>query len=239
MQIKGVTLLVVALGAASPAAADAVVTACANDTQAGAGTNLAQAMAAGGIVRFNCPPGSVIRGSVRIDGGGTVTLDGGGIARTFLTARQNIILRRIALRGFARFRSAAPAPGANALGDLPSVLLAFGDGELDEVSVGASDFPFKLLHKGTVSGSSFISNTGVALEVSGEARITGSRFIGNEEALFMGEGSVRSCEFQSNTKGGMRISGLDAPVEVLHSTFTARGVDRRWRWRHRPVRPAR
>ncbi|MEP7247815.1 MAG: hypothetical protein ABI885_29590, partial [Gammaproteobacteria bacterium] len=92
--------------------------------------------------------------------------------------------------------------------------------ELDEVSVGASDFPFKLLHKGTVSGSSFIGNTGVALAVNGEARITSSRFIGNEEALFMGEGSVRSCDFQSNTKGAVRISGLDTPAEVLHSTFT-------------------
>jgi hypothetical protein len=228
MQVNGVALLVLALGAASPAAADAVVTACANDTQTGAGTNLAQAMAAGGIIRFNCPPGSVIRvsgrydlpGSARIDGGGTVTLDGGGIARTFLTARQNIILRRIALRGFTRVRSAVPAPGASALGELPGALLAFGDAELDEVSVGASDFPFKFLHKGTVSGSSFIGNTGVALDVNGEAHITGSRFIGNEEALFMGEGSVRSCEFQSNTKGAIRISGLDTAAEVLHSTFT-------------------
>jgi hypothetical protein len=229
MRVKGVALLMLTLGAASPAAADAVVTACANDTQTGAGTNLAQAMAAGGIIRFNCPPGSVIRvsgrydlpGSTRIDGGGAVTLDGGGIARTFLTARQNIVLRRIALRGFTPFRSAVPAPGATALGgQLPSALLAFGDAELDEVSVGASDFPFKFLRKGTVSGSSFIGNTGVGLEVKGEARISGSRFIDNEEALFMGEGSVHSCEFQSNTKGAVRINGPDTGAEVLHSKFT-------------------
>jgi hypothetical protein len=223
IQLRGVAsllLALLALGAASPAAADATVTACAGDKQTGAGTNLAQALAAGGVIFFNCPAGSVIRisdrydlpGPVRIDGGGTVTLDGGGVARTFLTARQNIILRRITLRSFARIRGR--------LGSLPSVLLAFGDAELDEVNVGSSDLPFDLLHKGTVSGSSFIGNTGVALKVSGTARITGSRFVGNEEALFMGEGSLRSCNFQGNSKGAVRISGLDAPAEVMHSTFT-------------------
>ena len=220
MQIKGLVLLGLALAAVSPAAADAVVTACTNDKQTGAGTNLAQALAAGGVIFFNCPAGTVIRvsdrydlpGPVRIDGGGAVTLDGGGSVRTFLTARQNIILRRITLRGFARSHSQ--------LGDLPGVLLAFGDAELDEINIGGSDGPFKLLKKGTVSGSSFIGNTGVALDVGGEARITNSRFVGNEEALFMGEGLLRSCSFQDNTKGAVRISGLDRPVEVSHSTFT-------------------
>lgn len=223
MPFTGVVSLMLALlafVAAGPAAADATVTACAGDKQAGAGTNLAQALAAGGVIFFNCPAGSVIRisdrydlpGPVRIDGGGTVTLDGGGVARTFLTARQNIIMRRITLRSFARIRSR--------LGNLPSIVLAFGDAELDEVSVGSSDSPFDLLHNATVSGSSFIGNTGVALKVGGVARISGSRFVGNEEALFMGEGSLRSSNFQNNSKGAVRISGLDAPAEVMHSTFT-------------------
>jgi hypothetical protein len=218
LQVIGFVLL--ALCAARPAVADATVTACASDKQTGAGTNLAQALAAGGVIFFRCPAGSVIRisdhydlpGPVRIDGGGTVTLDGGGVARTFLTARQNIILRRITLKGFARIHGR--------LGNLPGILLAFGDAELDAVSVGSSDGPFDLLHKGTVSGSSFIGNTGVALKVSGAASITGSRFIGNEEALFMGEGSLRNCNFQNNSKGAVRISGLDAAAEIMHSTFT-------------------
>jgi hypothetical protein len=212
-------LALLEVATAGPAMADAVVTACAEDNQAGAGTNLAQAITAGGVIRFNCPAGSVIRvsgrydlpGSTLIDGGGTVTLDGGGIARTFLTARQNLILRRITLQGFARSHSA--------LGDLPAILLAFGDAELDTVNVVASDSPLKLLQKATVTNSSFTGNTGVALNVGGEAHITGSRFVGNAEALFMGEGSLRQCNFQGNTRGAMRISGLDAPVEVLHSSF--------------------
>jgi hypothetical protein len=199
--------------------ADAVVTACSSDTQGNAGTNLAQAMAAGEVIRFKCPAGTVIRAtgrydlarSTRIDGGGTVTIDGGGAVGPFLTARQNIILRRLAFKGFARPSGIAAT--------LPSVLLAFSDAELDEVSVQSSNSPFKLLQKGTVTGSSFVGNAGVALNVSGEARIAGSGFIGNEQALFMGEGSVRNCNFQGNSKGGLRISGADAPAEVLHSGF--------------------
>jgi hypothetical protein len=101
------------------------------------------------------------------------------------------------------------------------VLIAFDDAELDEVSVQSSNSPFSLLKKGTVTGSSFIGNAGVALHVNGEAHISGSRFIGNEEALFMGEGSVRNCNFQGNSNGAVRISGADAAVEVLHSGFNS------------------
>jgi hypothetical protein len=41
--------------------ADATVTACQADTQTGAGVNLAQALATGGTIFFNCPANSVIR----------------------------------------------------------------------------------------------------------------------------------------------------------------------------------
>ena len=212
-------LTALTMAVATPAMADANVTACASDTQANAGTNFSQAMAAGGVIRFNCPANTVIRvtkrydltGSTRIEGSGRITLDGGGMVGPLLTARKNIILVGIGFRGFVR-------PGGIAK-TLPSILLAFDDAELEEVTAQASSSPFSLLHKGTVTKSSFVGNTGVALDVGGEARIAQSRFIGNEYGLFMGEGSVRNCNFQGNSNGGLRISGADGPVEVLHSGF--------------------
>jgi len=66
--------------------AEIVVTICNADSSPGAGVDLKRAIAAGGLITFNCPAGSVIPFSqlynvttpTQIDGGGKVTLDGSG-----------------------------------------------------------------------------------------------------------------------------------------------------------------
>lgn len=71
--------------------ADAVVTLCADDAQAGPGTNLAAALATGGRITFQCGPGAVIvvNGSYEITkltqlvGEGKVTLDFRGSSSGF------------------------------------------------------------------------------------------------------------------------------------------------------------
>lgn len=50
-----------ALIAAGVVRADAVVTLCSTDTQAGGGVNMRDAIAGGGKITFACPAGAVIR----------------------------------------------------------------------------------------------------------------------------------------------------------------------------------
>ena len=74
-----------ALPAAAPEPAPTVVDRCTTDVEPG-GTNLAQALGRGGRITFNCRAPATIRitrphqisRSFDLDGGGTVTLDGGG-----------------------------------------------------------------------------------------------------------------------------------------------------------------
>ncbi len=105
-------LLVAALAALcwapGAARADALVKACALDGAYGEGTTLREALAIGGVIRFDCPPGTVMKvvghygltKPVEIDGAGAITLDGGGAPGTFLVSQLPLTLRGLTLRNF-------------------------------------------------------------------------------------------------------------------------------------------
>lgn len=223
-----VALLLVLPLLPDPARADAVVTACASDTQAGAGVNLAQALAVGGIVRFSCPPNTVMRitgrytlaGSTLIEGGDAVTLDGNGIVGPMLqTGPGNVILRRIAVRGFTR-----PPPSAGigrALGRPPgTVLNASSDAELDHVTISGSDSPIIVRGNATIADAVFFANQGFAVDIGGIASVERSRFTDNEAALVIGAGWIRSSVFADQRGMAVRVAAMTGPVEIRHSTFT-------------------
>jgi hypothetical protein len=141
------------------------VRACVSDTQAGAGLNLAQALGFGGVIRFACPPGSVIRvfgryvlnASTLIDGGDAIVLDGRGVAGPMLTSSLNVILRRITIRGFAQ--RPPLKPGFAVLGGITgSPLAASGDAELDRATIENSDFPIEIAGTATIKDSTFSGN---------------------------------------------------------------------------------
>jgi len=215
--------------AAGTAAADppGPVTACASDTQIGAGLNLAQALAAGGVIRFACQPGSTIRvtghytlhGSTLIDGGDAVTLDGHGGVGPMLSASENVILRRLTVRGFAQ-KPIVPTPGKSLGRITGSVLAASGDAELDRVTIEASDFPIDVGGTATVKDSAFVGNRGgLAVAVRGTAHVDRSRVTGGSQTLSISGGWVRECTFTDLTTGAVSIREASAPVEIRHSTF--------------------
>jgi len=90
------------------ARADTVVKACKLDGAYGEGMTLREALQAGGVIRFDCPPGTVMKvvgryvatKPIEIDGTGAVTLDGGGAPGTFLTSQLPLSLRGLTLSNF-------------------------------------------------------------------------------------------------------------------------------------------
>lgn len=205
------------------------VTACQSDTQTGAGLNLAQALAAGGVIRFNCPAGSVIRvtghyvvkDSTLIDGGDAVTLDGGGfIPGHMLSGSQNIVLRGLRLRGFALPPVAPKSIGRIRLG---SIVSTSGDVELDDVSIESSDSPIDVEGDATVRNSAFVGNRGMTLSADkGVAHIENCQFTGNSHALSISAGWVRKCSFNGQTTDyALSVRLPTAPVEIRHCTFSA------------------
>lgn len=213
--------------ASNPASADGLVTGCTVDTEPG---GLAQALAGGGVIRFACPHGSSIRitglyqlvGSTLIDGGGTITLDGHGAFGPifFAASNTNTILRGITLRGFSERPVARPGAGAVALGRLGgAVLTASGDAELDHVTIETSVNPINVSGIATVKNSTFIGNRGFAI-ATGTARVDHSQFNGNDGAILMNAGWVRSSTFIGQTDGAIRVSETTGPIEIRHSTFS-------------------
>jgi predicted outer membrane repeat protein len=208
------------------------VKACVSDTQVGAGLNLAQALAAGGVIRFDCQAGSTIRVTGRyvlkvstlIDGGDAVTLDGHGTFGPMLSSSKNIILRRLTLRGFAQKPPAPPGPGGRVktIGRITgSVLAASGDVELDHANIETSDFPIDVRGTATVKDSAFVGNRGgLTLAVGGVAHIENCRFTGNSHELSISAGWVRRCSFNGQTGSALSVRPATGPVEIRHSTFS-------------------
>lgn len=204
------------------------VTACGSDTQAGAGLNLAQALSFGGVIRFRCPPGSVIvvsgryalNASTLIDGADAITLDGRGAFGPMLQTANPIILRRITVRGFAQ-RPPPQGPGLSIGRVAGSVLAAGGDAELDHVNIEGSQFPVSVRGTAFVQHSSFVGNRGgLTVNVDGIAHVEHTRFTGNARALAMRAGWVRHCDFSNQTLGALTVNAPTAAVEIRHSTFS-------------------
>ena len=205
------------------------VKACVSDTQNGAGLNLAQALHFGGVIRFDCPRGTVIRVTGRyvlgvstlIEGGDIVTLDGHGMFGPMISSSSNVILRRITVRGFSQ--RPPPAPGTvQSIGRVTgSVLAAGGNAELDRATIETSDFPISVRGVGTVLDSTFVGNRGgLTLSVDGVAHIEDSRFTGNSTEVSISTGWIRRCSFNGQTGNAVAVHHASGPIEIRHSTFS-------------------
>jgi hypothetical protein len=189
-------------------------------------TALAAAVAAGGVIRFDCGPDPVtitltqtllppVDADTIVDGAGLVTLDGGGAVRLFLFDHPDwmnnpskLVLQRLRLIG-----GQAPA-GEYFAQDPQNPLCAYG---YKEGSGGAVYMRNGVLH---VIDSRFEGNQaaligpdvgGGAIYVLGVPQIvvTGSSFVGNRGAnggaigiLFAGDPQIVNSRFEDNTAEG-------------------------------------
>ena len=159
------------------ALADAQVTLCQIDTQAGSGVNLRDAIATGGKITFACPLQSVISVTqshnlddvTEIDGQNKITLDGGNRTSIFVSKGgqhgRSLTLRNLTIqRGKADPGEIVP-PGLS--GAITIVFNSFNSTfTLDHVTISESERPVYFAF-GTfvVTGSQFIDNNGLVLDV--------------------------------------------------------------------------
>jgi len=206
--------------------ADATVTACSSDTE-GPGVTLAQAMASGGAVYFQCPANTVIRvtqhyvlnSPTRLDGGGRVTLNGHGMMKgaLFTAANHKLTLVRIAFKNFK--------VAGGGLIPVPNVSVARGSNlELDIVTVDNSESAIGAVSYGTmlaVTNSTFRGNSGTAVigGVDTPTYIERSNFIDNGSAVLISRGEVRRTSFTNNRSGAMLVSHPTQQVIIRNCTF--------------------
>jgi predicted outer membrane repeat protein len=215
--------------------AGGTVTACLNDTQAGAGLNLRDALATGGTVTFACKPGQtidvtqhVVSGTTLVDGGGAVTLRAISLAAMFIVPG-DLTLRGLTLNYDIKILGAGiPAPGPAGI--------ASGAGRLTLIDSTISNSNVSLsVETTTVRHSQFQNNSGVLIAAShvviedsdfvnnpgatalhnildgsalpNVALVDNSRFRNNGTAIeWSGRLTVRNSEFQNNA-GGNRPGG--------------------------------
>ncbi len=225
--LAGFVFRATAAWAAPSAPHDTVVTNCANDVQ------LRNAVNAAGNITFNCGTATIpisanmqVAGTVVIDGGGKITLDGGALHSFFqVFANHTLTLRNLSLtRG--RFDGIHP-------------LENFGSLTLQNVRMQnntATDSGGVLTNFGllTISGSNFVSNTGVSgaavFNDGGTATIQNSTFTGNQlnggiaggaVAVNSGQVAIDQADFAHNhgNDGGAVFVQNGAAVTVTHSVF--------------------
>src|SRR5262245_42058406 len=216
--------------AIGPAWADSKVTLCATDRQTGAGTNLATAIQAGGLITFDCNgPATVqmsashpIERDVVIDGGGMVTLLEGN-APMFVARRQGVSLE---LRGL-KFR------------DAKRIIVEHSVAASARVTISGSTFsnceaPFSVLRSGPlVIRDSVFTNSTAPVGTSAGLTIERSKFEGTRgiAAFSFGEiTKITDSVFSRNSSGALLIglggtSDRHQSVEILRSTFSSNGGD--------------
>jgi predicted outer membrane repeat protein len=232
-----------------PAGADAV-TFCDRDDRVGPGS-LDAALAAGGVVTFSCNTPATIQmtkthrlaQSVTIDGGDAsrITLDGGG--RTLSMFQVAVPSISVSLAGLTIKRAIAAPLGhlsAHVHGSVIDTGLQNGPSvelrslEIREcsnpVTIRGSYEPARLV----VRNTRFADNKGNAIEVSGEADIARSSFLGNESALWIagraaglfGVAKVHdNVSFATHLTSAVRVS-VGGIFEATDATFTDnRGSD--------------
>jgi predicted outer membrane repeat protein len=160
--------------------ADAVVTLCSVDTQAGSGVNLRDAVAMGGRITFSCPANTVIRVTARrtidsvieIDGGNNVTLDAGGTTSLFRSSsglhNRTLTIRNIGIKG-----GKTDADGFVPPGTAGAITISFTGGVnhavFDHVQISGTEnaisIPFGSV---TVTNSQFAGDSGRVLQVGND-----------------------------------------------------------------------
>ncbi len=207
---------------ATRACADATVTLCATDGQLGAGVNLSNALAAGGIIRFLCPPSTVLRvtkiyrltAATTIDGAGSLTLDGNGLVGPLLDAGQNSVsLNGLTLRSFVNPRH--PGVDTGLLGPA-GIVQTSADLTLDSITTDAAPFPFAAAGRMTVRNSNLDTPSGYAV-AGADADIENSRFVGGS-GLRLSAGNIVNSTF-SVMDAAVTVDLPTKPVEIRASSF--------------------
>jgi hypothetical protein len=201
----GVAVLGLGLGLA---AHGMTVTHCSTDVDTSSiRTSLAEAIQAGGQIRFSCPAGTVMKVTGRyqvpagthIDGGSRVTLDAQGLAGP--------IFRSFGSLSISHIRFVGGRASASQLGrQRASLIQGMGTVLLQDVDVESSDFAVEVDGTAYVTASRFSKNS-LPLSVRGMAFIVRSVFSEN-----------RDSRFERNTTA-LRVSAPTGVVRVSRTTF--------------------
>lgn len=232
-------------GLSTPVHANQTVTACGSDTQSGAGTNLATALAAGGDIFLQCPKASVIRitqrytlnSETQIIGlnsstlADNIVLDGAGLAGPFLfVASGKLTVQAVSFRNFTTGLIFSRVPSIAAAENVPtidgtaaasyaSVVDARGDVELDQVQITASNSPVRAAGAMTVNHSWFGNNKGPALYFLGVGAIDSSDFESNGQGIGFHKGSIQGSTFNGHTLSAIGIVLPTGGVTIRNCNF--------------------
>lgn len=227
MRIAAFALAAASALAASDARADAVVTLCQSAQQAGAGINLAQAVATGGLVTFNCGAATIqvtstiaVERNTVIDGNRQITLVGGS-QTLFETRRENgtFELKNLTI---SNVRASIVRTSAT------TAVKIFG------TQVLGSDAPLNVINGSLdIQTSVFQGNTGQVVSTLGNLTIDQSRFENNIGiAAFSGGPDtvtrVTQSTFANNSGGALLVglgnaTALSNTLEIKESTFEGNG----------------
>jgi len=225
--------ITVLIAACISARADSVVSLCNQDTQAGAGVNLEQALAAGGTVTFSCGGRATmaitkthsITRDVAVNGSDVITFDAQGrrLSMFLLAANVNLTLANLTATG-GRLVTANVLNTAQ-LGSVVATGLAHNSTvTLQSVEISANQSPILIANsdmKLTVRNSRFGQNTVQAIYSNGTANITEASFVGNETGIStsgVSETSLTSCTFTQNKVSAVKV-GAFATLNVSYSQF--------------------
>jgi hypothetical protein len=203
----------------SLAAHGMTVTHCSTDVDTSSiRTSLAEAIQAGGQIRFSCPAGTVMKVTGRyqvpagthIDGGGRVTLDAQGLAGPIFRSSGSLSISHIR---FVGGRASASQLGRRRA----SLIQGMGTVLLQDVDVESSDFAVEVDGTAYVTASRFSKNS-LPLSVRGMAFIVRSVFSENTGSVAVSGGEVRDSRFERNTTA-LRVSTSNGVVRVSRTTF--------------------
>ena len=216
------------LPTARSAHADAVVTQCSGDHAGGA--DLAAAMLAGGLIKFNCPAGTtiqvtgnlVISKTVKIDGENKITLTGGD--QPMFLAQQDGLSIELANLAFKGTTSVIVQQRA----EVP-------------ITVTGSTFvdctaPLGALNAAlTIRMTTFTNCTGTVVMAMGNLTIEFSRFENTKGFAVFSSGPdtttrIADTRFIKNSAGGILVglgnaTNLNTRLDIIRSEFTDNGGD--------------
>lgn len=213
--------------------ADSTVTACSVDVQTGSGTNLAQALQAGGNIYFACPHPSTIylthsytiNAETWLWGGDAITLNGDAFYLTLYPSSTGSI--NFLVNGSAHFEHIALShfalPRISIFHSINAAALKVarsGSLSLDHVTVTYSDTPIGSLGALAITSSVFRNNYGIAVVSLGTAlSIQNTSFSANATAVFMAGGIIAGSAFTSNTQGAIDVDYPRMDVQIRDSSF--------------------
>jgi hypothetical protein len=212
-----VAIAIAAVLRASPARADARVVRCSADDEPTAQMDLGKAVAIGGRITFACPAGTVIKmtrrhivsRNTRIDGGGTITLDGQGKTALFDVSNPSVVLE---LSGLI-IRNARPSGFAKG-----GVVSGRATVQLTRAEIGNSRDAFTLV-EGRVRAvdSRLVDGTGTAITAPNVELLRTHIRSGSGQPLVSAGGVVEIRD--SSISGGGSSSFSACRLSIVGSTF--------------------